>query len=52
MNWLDHINIDSYISIYVNPTETGLILIFISRRYSSKDHNIEEMVFQWMINMM
>jgi hypothetical protein len=31
MNWLDYIDVDSS--------------TFISRRYSSKDHNIEEMVF-------
>ena len=51
MNWLDHIDVDSYISIYVNPIEALLISTFISRRYSSRDHNIEEIAFQWMLSM-
>jgi hypothetical protein len=41
-----------HVCLYVSQTRAGLISTFISRRYSSKDDNIEEMVFQWMLNMM
>lgn len=44
MNALDHIDVDSCMTNYVNQTEVWLISTFISRRYPSKDHNVEEMV--------
>jgi hypothetical protein len=43
VNWLDYIDADSYMSIQVNQTKAWLISTFISRRYSSEYHNIEEM---------
>ena len=41
-----------HICFYENHTNAWLILTLISRWHSSKVHNIEELNFEWMLNVM